>query len=187
MYESRTEADWRSWLDEHAPRFLLFARMKARSEADAQDLVQEALVEAMGRQSCGLPPPVPLVFATIHRRAIDLARREARRTGRELAAMEMTFGVPLEQPDEPGSGSGNAESGVKWFDTSVEDRELQELVQAAMSKLPEIYREVITLRIWGGLSFAEIAATLELPANTAASRYRYGLAELRKLTKGVLA
>jgi len=45
---------------------------------------------------------------------------------------------------------------------------------------------VITLKIWGGLTFAEIAAALEIPANTAASRYRYGLAELRKLTKEVL-
>jgi RNA polymerase sigma-70 factor (ECF subfamily) len=56
-----------------------------------------------------------------------------------------------------------------------------------MIRLPDIYREVITLKIWGELTFAEIAQALEIPANTAASRYRYGLVELRKLTKGVLA
>ncbi|HWI57454.1 MAG TPA: sigma factor-like helix-turn-helix DNA-binding protein, partial [Bacillota bacterium] len=61
-----------------------------------------------------------------------------------------------------------------------------QLIQTAMNQLPEIYRAVITLKIWGGLSFAEIAQTLGIPANTAASRYRYGLAELRKRTKGVL-
>ena len=48
-------------------------------------------------------------------------------------------------------------------------------------------REVITLKIWGGLTFAEIAEALELNPHTAASRYRYGLEELRKLTKEVLA
>ena len=69
----------------------------------------------------------------------------------------------------------------------MEDRELSQLIQGAMSRLPDIYREVITLKVWGGLTFAEIADTLGIPANTAASRYRYGLVELRKLTKEVLA
>ena len=54
-----------------------------------------------------------------------------------------------------------------------------------MSNLPETYRDVLTLKVWGGLTFGEIAQALDIPANTAASRYRYGLAELRKLTKEV--
>jgi RNA polymerase sigma-70 factor (ECF subfamily) len=41
----------------------------------------------------------------------------------------------------------------------------------------------VTLKVWGELTFAEIAIALEIPANTAASRYRYGLEELRKHTK----
>jgi RNA polymerase sigma-70 factor (ECF subfamily) len=56
-----------------------------------------------------------------------------------------------------------------------------------MHQLPDIYREVVTLKVWGELTFAEIAESLDIPANTAASRYRYGLEELRKLTKEVLA
>jgi len=167
MDDSPTQTDWRCWLDSQAPNLLLFARQQARSEADAQDLAQEAVVEAWRRQGDGTPPPLALVFATIRRRAVDLARREDRRTGRERAAME-----PLP---------------VAWFDASVEDRELNELIEDAMSRLPDRYREVITLKVWGGLTFAEIADTLGIPANTAASRYRYGLAELRKLTKEVLA
>jgi RNA polymerase sigma-70 factor (ECF subfamily) len=59
------------------------------------------------------------------------------------------------------------------------------VIQEAMQKLPEIYREVVTLKIWGELTFAEIAVSLNIPANTAASRYRYGLEELRKLAKEV--
>ena len=162
-----TQADWWRWLDDHAPKLLLFARSQARCEADAQDLVQEAVVEALQRQRNGRLPPQALVFATIRRRAIDLGRREDRRAGREQTAMES---VP-----------------VAWFDTSVQDRELQQLIQDAMNRLPNMYREVITLKVWGGLTFAEIAGTLGIPANTAASRYRYGLEELRKLTKKVLA
>ena len=165
MDELPQEADWRRWLEEHAPKFLLYARQQARSEADAQDIVQEAVVEASQRQRDGRPPPPAVVFATIRRRAIDLARREDRRAGRELAAAASEL----------------------WFDTSVEDRELSQLIQDAMSQLPDIYRDVLTLKVWGGLTFAEIADTLGIPANTAASRYRYGLTELRRLTKEVLA
>jgi RNA polymerase sigma-70 factor, ECF subfamily len=166
MDESTRQAEWRRWLDDHAPKFLLFARQQARFEADAQDLVQEAVVEAARRQPTGQPPPCGLVFATIHRRAMDWARSTDRRVGRESAASE---------------GTGDA-----WFDTSVEEHERARLLQNAMKKLPEIYREVITLKVWGELTFADIAEALDIPINTAASRYRYGLAELRKLTREVL-
>ena len=106
-----------------------------------------------------------MVFATIRRRAIDWGRSQDRRAGREaLAASEIPEG---------------------WFDGGVEDRERNRLIEEAMCKLPEIYREVITLKVWGDLTFAEIAQALEIPANTAASRYRYGLVELRKLTTEV--
>jgi len=166
MDEAQRQAVWRRWLEEHASKFLLFARQQSRSEADAEDLVQEAVLEAAKRDGKDMPPPPALVFATIHRRAIDLGRREGRRAGRELAAMETA--------QEP------------WFDTNVDDRERAKVIQDAMSKLSEIYREVITLKLWGGLTFAEIASSLGIPANTAASRYRYALQQLRKLIKEVL-
>jgi RNA polymerase sigma-70 factor (ECF subfamily) len=167
MDELPIQVQWRRWLDDYAPRFLLFARQQTRSEVDAQDVVQESVVEAGQRQGNGLPPAPALVFATIRRRAIDWARSDQRRALREQSAFDPQV--------------------VGWFDTSVEDREVAGLIQAAMNRLPDIYREVITLKIWGGLTFAEIGSALGIPANTAASRYRYGLAELRKLTREVLA
>lgn len=165
MDAGHDEAEWEDWVRRHAPRFLLFARQHARTEADAADLVQEAVVEASRRRAGSQPPPPALVYATLRRRAIDLARREDRRAHRELAA--------------------GTEADVAWFDRSAEDRETAEMIQGAMRNLPDIYREVLTLKVWGGLTFAEIAETLGIPANTAASRYRYGLAELRK--SGVFA
>ena len=165
MAEPPTQAEWRRWIADHAPKLLLFARQKARSEANAQDLVQDALVECWQRNGDG-PPPLPLVFATIHRRAIDLARREDRRANREQVVA--------------------VDESKHWFDTGVEDREFSRVIQRALAELPEEQREVITLKIWGELTFAEIGETLNIPANTAASRYRYGMSELRKLTKQVL-
>jgi RNA polymerase sigma-70 factor (ECF subfamily) len=52
-------------------------------------------------------------------------------------------------------------------------------------QLPSEQREVVVLKIWGGLTFAQIAEQLELSAHTAASRYRYALSKLRESLKGV--
>jgi len=161
--EDSTDSDWQTWVANHAPRFLLYARQLSRCEADAHDLVQESVVESWGRQPDGTPPPIALVFATIRRRAIDLARTEDRRTDRESRVAEDTNHI--------------------WFDSGVEDRERDRLLQKAMSNILDIYREVVILKVWGELTFAEIAEALDIPANTAASRYRYGLEELRKITK----
>jgi RNA polymerase sigma-70 factor, ECF subfamily len=166
-HELPADSDGDDWVARHAPALLLFARQQACRDADAQDLVQEAVVESWRRRSADAPPPLGLVYATIRRRAIDLARRDGRRAGREVAA----------QLDGPQC----------WFDCGLDERERHLLIQKAMSQLPEIHREVVTLKVWGGLTFSEIAEALEIPANTAASRYRYGLIELRKLTKEVLA
>ncbi|HEY5914300.1 MAG TPA: sigma-70 family RNA polymerase sigma factor [Verrucomicrobiae bacterium] len=161
------QSDWERWLAEHVPVLLLFARQQTRCEADAQDVLQEAAIESWERQGQGQLPPLPFVFATIRRRAIDLARTNERRASRESAA--------------------GADSPQSWFDSSAEDRERSRMLQQAMTSLPEIYRDVITLKIWAGLTFTQIADALDIPANTAASRYRYGLEQLRRTTREILA
>lgn len=166
QHESPTDTEWEQWLARHAAALLLFARQQTSCEADAQDLVQEAVVESWRRQTTGTPP-LGWVYATIRHRAIDLSRRDGRRADRELAA--------------------NVDRPICWFDSGVDDRERSLLIQKAMSNLSEIYRDVVTLKVWGGLTFVEIAEALEIPANTAASRYRYGLLELRKLMKEAFA
>ena len=154
---------WDQWLARHAPKLLLFAWQQARCEADAHELVQDAVVEAWRCQTGGTPPAPALVFGLIRRRAIDLARRNERRANRESISQEA------------------GQTG--WFAPEIEDRERAQLLQDALKRLPAEQREVVTLKIWGELTFAEIAGALEIPANTAASRYRYALEELRKLTK----
>jgi len=154
------QTDWERWVLAHAPGLLLFARQQTRCEEDAQDVVQEALVEAWLRQADGTPPPLALVFTTIRHRAADCGRSQDRRVAREAAAQ--------------------ADAAECWFDSGIEDRERNRLIEEAMRKLQPNYREVVTLKAWGGLTFAQIAETLGIPANTAASRYRYGLEELRR-------
>ena len=53
------------------------------------------------------------------------------------------------------------------------------LVRAAVLDLPAEQRETVVLHIWGGLTFDEIGRTTGVSTNTAASRYRYALQNLR--------
>ena len=158
---SNPTANWSAWLADHIPKLLLFARTQTRSEADAEDVLQDAIVEA-ARKSHGAPPDLPLVYATLRRRAVDLARSTDRRTAREEAASDVTE--------------------ICWFDDRIEQQETARLIDRAMKRMPEKFREVVMLKIWSELTFAQIAETLDIPLNTAASRYRYGLESLRRDT-----
>src|SRR6266702_1976385 len=51
---------------------------------------------------------------------------------------------------------------------------------AALDHLPRDQREVLVMKIWNELTFAEIGEALGISQNTEASRYRYGLAALKK-------
>ena len=47
--------------------------------------------------------------------------------------------------------------------------------------LPEDQRQVVVLHVWGEFTFSQTAEVLGISSNTAASRYRYALANLREL------
>jgi RNA polymerase sigma-70 factor (ECF subfamily) len=66
------------------------------------------------------------------------------------------------------------------FEDVLEQQERRVAVEAALANLPEKQREVLVMRIWGDLSFPQIAEALGVPTETAASRYRYALAKLHE-------
>jgi RNA polymerase sigma-70 factor (ECF subfamily) len=67
-----------------------------------------------------------------------------------------------------------------WFTAPDGNQENAIAVQAALSELPDDQREIVVMRIWGGLTLQEAAGVLEISPNTVASRYRYGLEKLRR-------
>ena len=158
---SSKTSDWTDWLVKYGPQLLLFARTQTRCGSDAEDLLQEAVVESSVKSE-GNPPDLPLVYATLRRRAIDLARKTDRRAAREEIAAE--------------------ESDACWFDNTIDQKEIAQVIDQAIKKMPQKFREVVMLKIWSELTFAQIAETLDIPLNTAASRYRYGLEILKRDT-----
>ena len=61
-------------------------------------------------------------------------------------------------------------------------KEVLELNEA-LARLPEEQLTVVVLKVWRGMTFAEVASALDIPAKTAASRYRYAMEKLRQWLK----
>jgi RNA polymerase sigma-70 factor (ECF subfamily) len=150
--------DWGVWLDQHGPALVLLARQWVASHADAEDVVQEAFVRFWRSRQRAMDPAAYL-YACVKRTALDWQRGRRRRLKRE---------EHVARPE-----------GETWFTGPLEKEERRGQIAAALGSLPQEQREVLVMKIWGGLSFPEIGLALSIPANTAASRYRYALAKLR--------
>jgi RNA polymerase sigma-70 factor (ECF subfamily) len=162
MEDLPDHASWNQWFDRYGPRLRLCARQWTRSLADAEDVVQEAFVRFWKHQRGLGGEPLALLLTSVRRAAFDRARGESRRTARE----EQVAGDELE--------------GGAFFEPLLEGNDRRAEIETALRCLPFEQREVLVLKIWGELTFEEIARQLDIPANTAASRYRYALASLRK-------
>lgn len=169
-------SEWREWLELHGPRLLLFARQQTRSQEDAEDVLQDAIVKLVEKirseEFVGGPDAwQPYLFTTIRRLAIDLSRRDDRRRRRE----------DLVGTDEEAI---QAEAFDPWFESDSSDDETRTQLESKLRELPPKFAEVIVMKIWGERTFAEIGDALGISQNTAASRYRYGLDALKKSLTG---
>jgi RNA polymerase sigma factor (sigma-70 family) len=136
-----------------------------RDEALAEDAVQEAFLAAWRTAPHFMPERASArtwLLTLVHRRAVDVVRREERRRGEPLEAAPEAVG----------------EAGA---DTSALLRLERERVQRALKQLPDREREAIELAYYGGFSQAELAERLGQPLGTIKSRMFTGLARLREL------
>lgn len=160
--EASDHDDWKTWYQTYGSKLLLCARQWTRSPADAEDVVQEAFVRFWRQQRHLGGDPMPLLVTSVRRAAFDLARRDGRRAVREDRLV----------------ADGN-DGAATWFACTLEADERRQALEDAVRRLPPDQREVLVLKIWGELTFQQIAEELGVPANTAASRYRYALVALR--------
>ena len=153
---------WKDWFRAHGPKLLLLARQWTRSVSDAEDVLQDAFVRYWRNQRKLGGEPLALLVTSIRRSAIDLGRQQTRRAAREELQNEPAADPPLF---------------TSSADSVADERRVA--IEHAIQALPAEQRQVLVLKIWGELTFEQIATQLEISPNTAASRYRYALTALR--------
>ena len=137
-----------------------------RDETLAQDAVQEAFLAVWRSADSFLPErarPSTWILTLVHRRAVDLVRREERRRSE-----------PLEDSMHPVGGATDEEASVRFH---------RRLVREALGRLPDDQREALELAYYAGLTQSEIAARLDQPLGTVKSRTFAGLTRLRHLLR----
>ena len=139
----------------------LTVRLGSRDAAD--EVLQEVFVRLV-RQRAGLVR-VENLFAYVFAIARNEAVRFAGRRGREARHWQ-----PLSAEDLFLEARGD--------DSAL--RDAAESAAAALRQLSADGREVVELKIYGGLTFREIAGLLAVPQGTVATRYRTALARMKE-------
>ncbi len=148
--------------DEHASALFAFLLNFTRDENDTRDILQEIFIK-LARQPdllASARDERAFLLRLANNAAIDLMRRCGTRSKQheQFGAEQISAFALTRDPDEAA---------------------FRNELSAALGELPADQRAVVHLKLWTGLTFEEIAATLGIPLNTAASRYRYGLDKLR--------
>ncbi|MGH2354128.1 MAG: RNA polymerase sigma factor [Geminicoccales bacterium] len=146
---------------------------------DAVDAAQQGFVQLYtALPSLDLDRPLrPWLFRTIRNRCIDMIRQ--RRTASLSAGR-------FEADDEAEPLQDQLPDPDPLPEDLVERADLQNLLVAAISRLPTRYREVVALRYTTDLTFAEIAAALGVPENTAKIHFHRAKARLREALRDLM-
>ena len=141
-------------------RLVRFAVTLTRNQHDAEDCVQTALVRVA--REPGLLASVACPWAYLLR----MVRNEALLIGRRKRQRPVTGNlcdlVTVRRVDE------------------LEREETHRTVWLALRALPSEQAEVVVLKIWEEMTFAEIGQVLDTSPNTVASRYQYAIAKLTR-------
>jgi RNA polymerase sigma-70 factor (ECF subfamily) len=162
---------WLSELyDQHGVALYGFALNLTRSVPEAEEVVQEVFLKVARERKrfSFLENPRSYLLRMGHRLVVDRFRK-----GRSRERNEEGFSAEAEWLflSDPGAGEDGAFFRAK--------------ISKALAILPLEQRAVVHLKVWEGKTFEDIAALLEIPSNTAASRYRYGIDKLRGLLRSI--
>jgi len=147
-------------LDQHTAALVLYARQWCDAP---EDVVQEAFL-ALIREPAVPENVVGWLYRVVRNRAINASRSSGRRQRHEAAA---------------------AHCGEPWLVPAEGDRLDAVAAARALEGLPDEQRETIVARLWGGLSFEEIAQLTGSAVSTVHRWYHRGLATLRERLSGV--
>lgn len=184
---------WRDLVETYSPRVYALLAQQCRDRDLAEEITQATfvkLVTQLGHSTDRAAPGgggggyeergrfEPWLF----RVAMNLLRDEMRRRGRQ--ARPMSFGPMRTSADNPGEHGAAFEPierrAADPFERASSTEQIEQM-QQAIGQLPEADQQVLHLRHTAGLSFAEIAETLEQPLGTVLARGHRALGKLRRM------
>lgn len=150
------EPPWAERLyDECAARLVVYGRALGLDHAEAEDVLHDTFRAVLALRERPVQPAFYLV-RSFRNRALNHRRSLWRRLSRELESRG-------------------------WFEQDGGETPAERAAVAGLETLPTEQREVIVLKLWHDLTYEAIGEMLGISPNTAAGRYRYGLAKLRTL------
>lgn len=148
-------------LDAHGDRLLRSAYLLCGNAADAQDLAQETLLQAV--KSARRFRGASTLYTWLHGILLNLARHQARRSAR----VSLTAAVPETAVETAPPGA------------ALDQASDADMLWSALDRLSTAHREILVLRFYEELRLDEIAARLDISTGTVKSRLHYALRELR--------
>jgi RNA polymerase sigma-70 factor, ECF subfamily len=156
------DLDFERLYDNHAQALFAFLLNLTRDEHDTRDVLQEVFIKLARQPGLlgGVRDERAFLIRLAHNAAIDLIRRRGTREKHHEQ-----FGAEAVSPFAT--------------TTDPDEQSFRVALVEALGELPADQRAVVHLKLWEELTLEQIASALEIPPNTAASRYRYGLDKLR--------
>lgn len=148
---------------EHRQGLFTLALSITRDRQRAEDAVHEAFVRLCRSDATPTGDLTAYVFAAVRNAAND----EMRRLGtRQRLARSIYDGQMIDPPPTP--------------DGVLLDGEMQQLIRQAVDALPGAARQTLVLKLYAGLTFEQVAQTMNEPMGTITSRYRRSLEKLKE-------
>ncbi len=156
---STSDLDWLTQVVvERAAGLRLFAQQWVDA-ATAEDVVQEALVALLAERPAP-QNPVAWMYRVVRNAAFDQHRSSTRRRRREQVV---------------------AEARGDWFEAARMRHSTRGRRRPRIESLSKENRQLIVMRIWGELGFAEIASVMDMSVSTVHDKYKKALSELRSV------
>jgi RNA polymerase sigma-70 factor (ECF subfamily) len=142
-----------------ATRLVRYASTLTRNQHDAEDAVQSALVRiaAAPNNLSKATYPWPYLLRVVRNEALRIVKRK-RRVSPISDLSDILIRVAVDE---------------------CHRLETKQAVWKALRKLPPDQSEVVVLKIWEGMTFAQIAVVIGKSPNTVASRYQYAMGKLK--------
>lgn len=156
--------------DATAPRVLGLVVRVLQDRAQSEEVTQEVYLEAWrtaDRFDAARGNAVTWLLTLAHGRAVDRVRSAAAARTREEKAGIRDQNVPYDEVSE-----------------QVETRMEHEQLRRCLTSLSDVQRESLQLAYFGGRTYPEVAAELDVPLGTIKTRMRDGLIRLRDCLGG---